>query len=64
VADWSMDTRNYLARKFFVELLGREPTVAEQAFRAEQIHTSGVDVTYSDIYDSVEGKAFRKRRGW
>lgn len=62
--DLSPDVRNYLARRWFNDLLGRQPKADEQAFRAEQIRTTGVDLTYAAIYDSAEARAFRTKRGW
>lgn len=62
-AEMSEGTRNYLARKFFMDELGRVPKPAEQAFRAEQIRTSGVDAVFAALYDSAEAKAHRKRVG-
>lgn len=58
------DDRNYLVRKLFWDYLGRGPSAQEQAFRADQIRTSGLDLTFAAIVDSGEAQAFRKKRGW
>lgn len=59
----SIGTRNYLARRWYMDELGRPPTAAEQADRAKIIDTFGVDAAYAGIYDSTEAKAYRKRVG-
>ena len=62
-ADLSIGTRNYLVRKWFIDELGRVPKPEEQAFRAEQIRANGVDAVFAALYDSAEGKAYRKKVG-
>jgi hypothetical protein len=62
--DLTADDRNFLARKLFTDYLGRGPSASEQAFRAEQIRTQGLDLTFAALYDSQEAKNFRSRRGW
>lgn len=62
--DLTLDDRNFIVRKLFWDYLGRAPKPEEQATRAEQIRTSGLDLTYAAIVDSPEAKAFRTRRGW
>lgn len=58
-AELSIGTRNYIARKFFMEELGRLPNAEEQAFRAEQIRTSGVDFVFNELYKSTQAKNHR-----
>lgn len=59
----SIDIRNYLARKWYMDELGRVPSGAEQADRARIIDQVGVDVAYAGIYDSTEAKDHRKKTG-
>lgn len=60
----SLDLRKALARKTYIDCLGREPNPQEQAVRAQQIADHGYDVVLGEVYDSQEAKAFRKKRGW
>lgn len=59
----SLGTRNYLARKWYMEELGRIPKASEQEQRAQIIAVHGVDVAFSGIYDSAEAAAYRKSVG-
>lgn len=58
------DERNAVIRKWFWEYLGRGPKPEEQAFRAQQIASNGLDLTLAAIVDSAEARAFRTKRGW
>ena len=64
MADLTPDDRNAMVRKWFWDYLGRGPSAQEQAMRAEQIRTQGVDLTFAAIVDSGEAKKFRAKRGW
>lgn len=59
----SIDVRNYLARKWYMDELGRPPTGAEQADRARIIDQAGVDAAFAGIYDSAEAKKHRASVG-
>lgn len=64
MADLTADDRNAIVRKWFWEYLGRGPSATEQAFRAQQIASNGLDLTLAAIVDSSEAKTFRTKRGW
>ena len=63
----SRGTAEYIAYKAHVECLGRKPTKADLKLRADEIMEKGDKgplFVYATLYESPEGVAFRKKRGW
>ena len=59
----SIQTANYLVRRWFMDELGRVPSGADQATHARVCVEKGADVAFAGIYDSAEAKAYRTKVG-
>lgn len=59
----SADVRNYLARKWYMDELGRPPSGKEQTDRARIIELYGVDAAFAGVYDSAEAQKYRRDTG-